>query len=47
MERRLKISPGHREKYNHAALHNAATRVGAINIADLLRLAVSGTLQCM
>lgn len=25
-------SPGHREKHNHAALHNAATRVGAISI---------------
>lgn len=29
---KTKISPGHRERYNHAALHNAATRVGAISI---------------
>lgn len=29
LETRTKISPGHREKYNHAALHNAATSVGA------------------
>lgn len=54
---KTKISPGYREreKYNHAALHNAATRVGAISIGCIYQgcpqictiLAVSGTLQCM
>lgn len=46
---KTKISPGHREGYNHAALHNAATRIGAISIgcrlprmpSDLLCLASS------
>lgn len=32
LENRTKISPGYREKHNHAALHNAATGVGAISI---------------
>lgn len=46
LERRLKSARVHRKRYNHSALHNAATRVGAISIGCICQGSPQSVAPC-